>query len=143
MSLDRAVQLVEVDVVRTQPTQAVLQCRFHVSRGGALPLGVDSGAELGRHYDFGPVLAQGAAKDFLATRPPVNVGRIKEIDARIEGRLDDPGALGLVGTAAEVVATKAHKRNVEGADLANWHVDIHAGKPTRAERISRRLGYEQ
>ena len=95
------VGLVQVDVVGVQPAQAVLDL-LHDPPPRRTPLvGVVAHGrhELGgQHHAVAPPLER-LADDLLGLARRVHVGRVNEVDARIEGGVDDADAVVVVAVA--------------------------------------------
>ena len=110
------VHLVEVDPVGLQPTQAVLD------------LADDPPARVADRFTSSPIRPwnlvarttssrrplQRLADDRLGLALRVDVGGVDEVDARVEGAVDDPDAVGVVGVA---VAAEHHRAQGQRADL--------------------------
>ena len=97
-----SVYLVEVDVVGPQPPQAVLALGHDPPPRAALGVGIVAhrSEDLGGQDHPGAVhLGQGLPHDDLRLARRVHVGGVDEIDAGIEGPVDDPGRIGVIGVA--------------------------------------------
>ena len=115
----RAVHLVEVDPVGAQPAQAVLDLPDDPAPRVAAPVGPLPHREVdlrGEHHVVAPA-AQGLADDLLRLAGRVHVGGVHEIDSAVECRVDDPGAVVVVG-----VADRAEHHGAEAVDA-----DLDAG----------------
>jgi hypothetical protein len=112
----RTVHLVEVDVVGAQPAEAVLDGPDDPPAGVALLVGVlaHGPVELGgEHYVVAPT-GEGLPDDLLGLTGRVDVRGVDEVDAGIEGPVDDADAL-LAGTIAD--AAEHHGAEAQRADL--------------------------
>ncbi len=119
-----AVHLVEVDPVGAETAEAVVDGAGDPLRGPAPGLGVLAhlSGELGRDDGLVPPGAEGLAEELLGRPLPVDVGRVEEGHAPVEGFADHP--VGLVGfdPHAEVVAAEPDDRDLEASDPARLHV---------------------
>ena len=107
--------MVEIDVVGIESTKRIFASTSNVVGLRAKVRVVNGHAELGRHNHVGPSSAQGLAKKYFRFGTTVDIGGVKEVDARLNGCVDDVfGFLG-VDTHAEVVATEAHGGDFERA----------------------------
>ena len=93
------VELVEVNVVGIQAAQRVLTGAPDALRRGVCPddlagLFVKDGVEFGGDDHLGSATRQSPPQNPLAVAGTVDVGRVKEIDAQVQGRVN--GADGLV-----------------------------------------------
>ncbi len=67
-----------------------------------LPLGVPVAVHLrGQHHPVAPAVLQGFAGDLLACSTAVDVGRVQEVDTRVQSAVHHPDAFRLVRLAAE------------------------------------------
>src|SRR3954467_11653150 len=80
-------------------------------------------AELRRHDDALPPSVQSTSEVFLAQSVAIKLGRIEEIDARVQRRRHDGGGRGGIETQTEVVASQADDRDLERADASVLHLD--------------------
>ncbi len=95
-----SVDLIEVDVVRAQAAQAVLASRHDPSARVALCVGVlaHDAVHLGGQNDLLPILlGQRLAHDLLGLAERIDIGRVDEVDPRIERAVDDADGLVMVG----------------------------------------------
>jgi len=99
----RPVDLVQVDVIGLQPEQAGFAFGYDPSAGVALVVGALAhlAVELCRQHDVlacgGTGLGQEIADDFFGLAGRVDVGGVDEIDPLVQGPLDDPVAIFVVG----------------------------------------------
>ncbi len=93
------VDLVEVDVVGAQTAQRVLDGGGEPTPGGTLPVGVltRGPAGLGGEDDVVTAALERLADDLL--RVAVGVGGVDDVDARVEGLVNDPHGVRGVGVA--------------------------------------------
>ena len=111
------VDLVEVDPVGAQPAQAVLDllddpaARVAELVGIVAHLAVDLG---GQDRVVTPAPGEGLAHDLLGLAARVDVGGVDEVDARVEGPVDDVDRLVVVALAP---GAEHHRAEAEGADL--------------------------
>src|SRR5436305_1980867 len=105
------VHLVEVDVVGLQSFQRTVTCVPDVACGEERVVGplAHRAVELRRDDDLlAPAAALGepATDDLLgdafALLPPVDVGRVEEVDALVDGAIHDLVRIGLLGDGTEV-----------------------------------------
>jgi len=73
---------------------------------GTFSVIVDLHAELGGKNDFVSSALQNSAEEFFALGEAVDVGGVEEVNARVEGGINDFFCLCLVDAAAEVVSAK-------------------------------------
>ena len=95
-----AVDLVEVDPIRVQAPQGVLDAPDDAAPGSASPAEVIAHreADLGRQHDVLALAAgQGLADDLLGLTGGVDVGGVDEVDAGVERSVDDPDRFLVVG----------------------------------------------
>ena len=118
------VEDVEVDPVGVEATEAVLQGRADIGRLGPVTVVVHLHPELGGQDDLLPAGTESLAQELLALGTPVDVGRVEEGDAVVEGGVDHLGAAGGVDPAPEVVATEADDRHLERPDGTCPHHDL-------------------
>lgn len=115
-------QLVEIYVIRAQPTKAVFRCLFDVSRPSAAPLFIHLHAKLGGDHNSRAMADQGTTEELLAdTAAAIDVGRIEEVDAGIKCRMHHARSGSLVEPAAKVVAAEADNRYIERSYFACVH----------------------
>ncbi len=143
------VELVQVDVVGPEPFQAGVHGPADVDRRKLVvvgPRGSVTGhvaVHLGGEHDLvAPLAALGepGADDLLGPAlvagSPVDVGRVEEVDSRVQRRVHEGVAVGLVGQRTEV-----HRPEYESADLqsrASQLYVLHALKPTRWSALQAR-----
>ncbi len=111
------VDLVEVDDVRLQPTQAVLDLLLdRLARQTAL-VGTrpHRAPDLGREHRLLAPPLEGLADDLLRLALRVDVGRVDEVDAGVERAVDDADALLVAGVAplAEHHRAETQRRDLE------------------------------
>ena len=103
-----AVNLVEVDVVGAEPPQAVVDLGHDRLAGQAPPVRPRPHrvAQLGGNHDVVAVreVTERAAEDLLAGAVRVQVGGVEEVDASLEGMLDERAAGFLVQRPDRVAA---------------------------------------
>ena len=121
----REMMLIQIDVVRVQQFEAVLDGTLDVLRGtaaiGRSATAASLRAEFRREDDVLPAVTERDTQQRFrfAVRAAVDVGDVEEIDAGIEGRGDDVIGLRLITHQAEVHTTQADRRNVE-TRTAQW-----------------------
>ena len=125
--LIRPVDLVEIDVIGTQATEAVVALGHDPAARAALGVGVVAHRceYLGGENDPRPVDGgQSFAHDDLRFTCRVDIGRIDEVDTFIEGTVDDPDGVGVVGVAplpehhgAQAEGTHFDTGTTEGVDF--------------------------
>ena len=111
------VDLVEVDPVGLQPPQAGLHLLHDPAAGVPAPVGTVAHREMDLGGDDDAVAAaarQRPAHDLLGLTAGVRVGGVDEVDAGVEGPVDDPGRLLMVGVAP---AAEHHGAEAQGAHL--------------------------
>src|SRR4029077_7238066 len=120
------VHLVEIDVVGLEAAQALVAGPTDVQRGRASVVRslAQAAVDLRRQHDAlatAAALCKPAADDLLgdalARLPAVDVRRVEEVDAQLEGPVHDGAAVGFVGEGTEV-----HRAEAETAHL-------HTGTP--------------
>ena len=99
------VLVVEVDAVDAQPLEARLAGLRHVlgpavDPGGAVRL--PQVAELGGQHHPVALAPEGPAQQLLVLPPAVHVGGVQEVDAQVEGAVDDRDGLRVVALAVDV-----------------------------------------
>ena len=114
----RPVDLVEVDVVGLQAAQARLALLDDVAAAVAQHVGVSVvhlAVHLGGQNDLGAlaVALQRLAGHFFAAPAAVDVGRIEEVDAGVDGAVDD--RIGIIGGGL------AAEHHAAQAELADFH----------------------
>jgi hypothetical protein len=97
-------ELIEIDVVRAQPAQAVLGGLANVLRLCALARLIELHAELAGNDGFTPPASERPAKILLTVPFIVDVGGVEEIDARVERGLHHATGLGGIDAPSEVIA---------------------------------------
>src|SRR3954471_14011797 len=97
----RAVDVVEVDVVGAEPTQRVLDLVDDPASGATALVGVlaHRHEELGGERDIVTAALEGLADDLLRLASRVDVGGVNEVDALVQGGLDDADRVVVVGVA--------------------------------------------
>src|SRR6516164_5127849 len=138
--LDRRVvvetmDLIEVDIIHTEPTQAVVDLgedRFS-RKPGAIGAGTHPAVHLGGDDNLvaAPEILNRPAEDFFTVAERIAIGGIEEIDARFERLLNEWPALllreapGMIPEIAAAIAhaTEANARNVKAsaAELGIFH----------------------
>jgi hypothetical protein len=117
----RLMELIEIDSIGSKPPQAVFRSPSDVFRAGALAFRIDAHAELRRDHHAVAASRQRMSKIDFAVRRTVDVGRVEEGDAGINGGMDDAHRLGFVDAHAEVIAAEADERDLERPDTARLH----------------------
>src|SRR6202165_3099706 len=110
-----AMDLVEVDPVGAEAAKAVLDLDRDPATGVAAPVDVVAHAavELGRQDDVIPAPLEGSTDNLLRLAVAVDVGGIDKVDAGVEGGVDDPDAVIVVGVAP---GAEHHGTEAAGAD---------------------------
>ena len=119
-----AVDLVEVDVVGAQAAQGGIELRHDRLAGqpaGVAP-SVHGEVHLGGDHHFIAVghVAQGPPDDLLAGAQRIGVGRVEEVDAKLQRPLDDRAAGGLVDAPvlhAARLLPEAHAAEADAGDI--------------------------
>ena len=136
-----AVLVVEVDVVDAEPRERRLAGLADVLGAAvdALPAAVVAAhvAELGRQHDLVASLGDGASDQQLVLERTVDVGRVEEEDAQVEGAVDGGDRLVVVGHAVELRHPHAAQplgRHLEplAAQLACLHRHLLVARVRRA-----------
>ena len=99
---------------------------MHVRSARAAGAAADRSAELGREEHSVAPVSDGAPEKFLALCSAVDIGRVEQRDAGIDGRVDDLLRRRLVDASAEVIAPQADDRRVKRTNRACLHADQHA-----------------
>jgi hypothetical protein len=129
-----AVDLVEVDVVDVEATQAVLEGRDQPAAGAATGVAVlaHRQAGLGGEHDVVPPPGEGLAEHLLGLAGAVDVGGVDQVDAGVEGRADEGVGVGLGGAAdlAEVHGAESERTDVDAgaAERAVLHGNSSRGR---------------
>ncbi len=114
-----AVLVVEVDVVDAEALEAGVAGLANVF-GPAVDaeefaVGAAHVAELGGENDAVAAVADGAADELLVASGAVHVGGVEEVDAGVEGAVDDGDGFGVVGGSVEL--RHAHAAEAERGDV--------------------------
>jgi hypothetical protein len=90
------VHLVEVEVIGVEPAQRVLHRLHDVPARSAAPVGplAHGHEEFGREHHVVAAALQGLPDDLLGAAGRIPIGGVDEVDARIEGPVDDPDRIG-------------------------------------------------
>jgi pseudouridylate synthase len=119
--------VVEVDVIRPQPFERTLDRAVNVLRPAARRLAVAHvHAELGGENDLVAATFEDLAEQPLATAPAsVDVGRVEEGDAGVQGGVDDRSRRVATDAAAEIVAAQSDTRDAQiaVAELPKLHAE--------------------
>jgi hypothetical protein len=117
------VLLVQVDAIGAEPPQAAFDRFGHPpgARAGMARVVVDGRDELRGDDHVVAMAAEGAAEVLLGSGSAVDVGRVEEVDSRVERSVDYGRALLLVDAHAEVVAAQSDQRDLERPQLARLH----------------------
>src|SRR5436853_2754626 len=118
------VDLVKVDIVHAEPTQAVVDLGENrlARQSGAIGAGTHPAIDLGSNDDLVAAreILDRAAEDFLAVAERIAVRGVEEIDACFECLLDEGPAL-LLGEApgmiAKIPAAVAHAAEANARDI--------------------------
>src|SRR5205085_5328424 len=110
------VELIQVDVVSLETPKGVLHLLEDPETGvpALVPPRSHLAVNLRRENDVVAPPLQRAADDLLGLSPGVDVGRVAEVDAGGERRVDDADALVLIGVSPRA---EHHRAETEGADL--------------------------
>ena len=113
----RSVQVVQIDVVDAESLERCVAGLRHVRRRSvdAHPPVTEDVAELGGQHDLIAPVGDGAADQPLVVGRAVDVGRVEEGDAELEGSMDGGDRLVLVGRAVGEVR-HAHAAEALGRD---------------------------
>src|SRR6185436_3818228 len=114
-------QLIEIDVVGAEALQAVVTRPAHVLGPRALALLVDRHAELRRDDRLMSTRRQRPSEVLFALGRAVDIGRVEEVDADVERRVDDAFRGRFVDAHPEIVAAQADKGNTKGTYRAELH----------------------
>ena len=108
--------LVQVDVVDVESTQALVDRPHHPTSGVAPSVDVVAHrpVELRRQDDVVSSTGDRPADDQLVLAGSVHVGGVDQVDPCVEGALDDPGAFGEVAVAPH---PEHHRAQTEAADV--------------------------
>ncbi|KAF1855195.1 hypothetical protein Lal_00003742 [Lupinus albus] len=133
------VDIEQVDAVGAQAPEAGLHRLEDPLARQALLVGAlaEREAELGGQHPVVASRGDGASDDLLGAAGVVDVRRVDEVDALLEGLVDDAPGGGFVGLAAEHHGAQAQGRDFEGAapQVAVIHGCLH---PVRLERVDQR-----
>jgi hypothetical protein len=132
-------KLVEIDVVCTEPPQAVLAGLEYVLGPGTFSRIVYLHAKRGRNHDIVAFPAKRATQEFFALRAAVDVGSVEKIDALGERCLYYLCCGVSVEFPSEVVASDADDGYVEGANSSFVH---RRGLPLLSGRARRPFGFQ-
>jgi hypothetical protein len=106
-------QLVKVDVVSAKAAETGFDCLPNVDGVGTFVLIIQGLPKFRGDDHVLPALTQTAAQEFLAVGRAVEIGGIKEGDARIEGGVNNCGGALLIEPRAEIIAAEANNANSE------------------------------
>jgi hypothetical protein len=109
------VDLVKVNLIDTQATQAVLAAAHDVQPRIALIIGLFAHLAMNlsrQHYGIALVL-DGFAGDGFTGALAVNVRRIKKVDAGIKGAINDLDGLGFLCSSAKIHAAQTQRANFD------------------------------
>ena len=131
------VNVVEVDAVGAEPLQAGLDCPHHVGARLSAAVGtlVERIAALGRQDPAMPLRLDGAADHFLRHALGIGVGRVDEIDAVLEGMIDDASRGGLVRLSPKQHGAEAELRHARAAGAEDAGGERHGGVQTRQSSV--------
>ena len=133
-----AVDLVEVDPVRLEAPQAVLdRARDPAARVAELVrIVAHLAVELGGQHDVVALAArQGLADDLLGLAARVDVGGVDEVDPGVERGVDDPDRLVVVGVAP---GAEHHGAEAEWADLDSGAAECAVFHASRLQGCARK-----
>ena len=110
-----AVDLVEVDPVRLEPPQRVLDLMDDPAArvAAAVRIVAHRHVHLAREHDVVAAPGERLADDLLRLALRVDVGGVDEVDPGVEGRVDDPDRLVVVGVAP---GAEHHRAEAQLAD---------------------------
>src|SRR5664280_1176451 len=133
--------LVEIDVIGAQPAQALLARRQDPPARVPLSIGImpHGTVHLGGQNDLFPLgLCQGLSDDLLGLTRGVDVGGVDEVDAGIEGPVNDADRLVMIGGSP---GPEHHGPQAQRADFdtgttksTEFHGPIVAAYPVRGPR---------
>jgi hypothetical protein len=127
------VDLVEVDPIGLEPAERILDLANDPAARVAELIGIvpHRPVHLGREHDVvAPAAGECLADDLLRLPACVDVGRVDEVDARIERPVDDADALVVVRISP---AAEHHRAEAERADLDPGACElsiVHAREPS-------------
>lgn len=109
----REVELVVIDPIRPEPTEATLHGLADPGRASALEpvLRAPGCSELGRDHEAVPATVQGPPQVLLGQTVSVDVGGIDVVDSRVGCRVHDLAARPGIESPPEVVASEADDRD--------------------------------
>ena len=112
--LIRPVDLIQVDVVRLQPAQAVLHLPDKPPPRVALHVDVPAHrpVRLGGQHHIIPAAAQRLPDDLLRLPRRIHIRRIDEIDPAVQGGVNDPDAILMIGITPDA---EHHRAQAIGA----------------------------
>jgi hypothetical protein len=115
-----AVLVEQIDRVDLEPLERALDGLFDVLRPAVepplLPLRVELEAELGRDHNLFAHWRKSFANEFFVRERSVDLGRVEEADAALDGRADERNHLLLV-TRWAVGEAHAHAAEADGRDF--------------------------
>ena len=115
----RTVRLVQVDVVGPQPTERVLDGAHDPSAGVAAPVrvGAHRSVELRGQDHVVATAGERLADELFGAALRVSVGRVDDVDARIDGSMHDADGVPLVAVPDAAVRAEHHGPEGERAHL--------------------------
>src|SRR5215468_10616342 len=141
----RAMQLVKIDPIGTQPLQARLDRVHDIAPRRPLELAglIHRHAELAREHDRFALLAENASEALLrAAFVAVAVGGVDQVDAELDRLTYDPARRREIDAAAEVVAAEADDGHFKrgAAEPAFFHRRIISLRAREPEDLPRLVG---
>src|SRR5215510_15505413 len=113
-----AVLIVEIDDIDAEPLEALIARDRHIVRAPVGQAALAAGAHVaelgGDDRAIAPVVDR-TGDQLLVLAVAVNVGRVEEVDTKLDGRMDRANALLVVGGA--IVACKAGASHADRGDL--------------------------
>jgi hypothetical protein len=132
------VDLVEVDAIRLQPAQAVLDLPHQPPPGVATHVAVLTHRRMGLGGEHDVVAAasgEGCADDLLGFAGRVHVGGVDEVDAGIEGAMDDGDRVVVVAVAP---GAEHHGAEAQRADVHPCRSEcavLHRSRPSSSGSV--------
>jgi len=115
-------QLVQIDVIRSQSPEAVFRCGTDVLRLRTQVLVIHAHAELRRYQYLGSVGAKSSPEQLLAApAAAINVGCIKKVDTRIKRSVDHSARSRFIKPTAKIIAAQSNNGNPERSDSSSVH----------------------
>jgi hypothetical protein len=122
------VLVVQVDVIRAQPTQRPFDRGTDV-RGAAVEIawsaaGMGDHSELCRHHYLVATALDGSPDEFLVGVRPVDLGGVDERHTEVERAMDRADGLGIVATRPGIAERHPHRTQTDAGHVQVSEIDV-------------------